>query len=114
MSVADGVFSPDQIDELRLRGWTAFGKRIHARIERNRQQRCQPRFDSKRYAVFVEHDSPVVDENGEKAEPVKALIVTAPNIRAARRKLTETFPGHIRRFLDWKLLPLYPTDDEAA
>lgn len=64
--------------------------------------------------MMVEHDTEVVDDNGEKADPVKALLVTAPNIRAARRKLTEQTHFHIRRFLTWKELPLYPADEEAV
>lgn len=101
------VFSKKQLKEMHRRGWTGMGKRIHASIERNRQHRH--RFlAGKRYAILIE-----VDVLGD-VDPVLALIVTAPNVRAARSKAIDNYPGHIQRFLAWKELPLYPIDDEAV
>lgn len=114
MSNIQPIFSEKQRTQLHQRGWTALGKRIHGRIERNRMRNRHPHFASQRYALFVEHDSAVVDENGDKAEPVVAVIVTATNIRAARSKAIQKFPAHIRRFLHWKHLPLYPINEEEV
>lgn len=114
MSKLQDDFSPEQVTQLHRMGLAAFGKRVHVRIQSSRERRGHPLFGAKRYVVFVEHDTPVVDENGEKGEPVLGVIVTAPNIRAARRKAKEKTPFHIRRFLHWKELPLHPIDVEEA
>ena len=114
MSNLHSVFSPEQVTQRHQMGLTCFGKRVHARIQFSSERRCHPLFGAKRYAIFVEHDTTVVDEKGEKGEPVLGIIVTAPNIRAARRKAIEKTPYHIRRFLHWKELPLYPIDEAAA
>lgn len=105
MSNLQAVFSPEQVTQLHQMGLTRFGKQVHARIQSSRERRCHPLFGTKRYVVFVEHDTPAVDEKGEKGEPVLGLVVTAPNIRAARRKAIEKTPFYIRRFLHWKELP---------
>jgi len=114
MSNMQAVFSPEHGTQLHQMGLTAFGKRVHARIQSSRERRYHPLFGTKRYVVFVEHDTPFVAENGEKGEPVLGVIVTAPKIRAAQRKAIEKTPFHIRRFLHWKELPLYPIAEEAA
>ena len=108
------LISSKQEMSLHQKGMTRFGKQVLAAVQKQVAELCHPLFDHKRYAVFIEHDTPVVDENGEKAQPVLALIVTAPNIGAARKRAVEKFPGHIRRFLHWKELPLYPIDDEKV
>ena len=35
MTQMNGVFTPEQVEHLHQQGMTAFGKRVHARIERN-------------------------------------------------------------------------------
>ena len=114
MLVSQPFISPKQIRQLCTMGWNRLGKKLLADAQQEVAQLCHPHFADKRYAIFIEHNSLVVDENGQPAEPVKALIVTAPNTRAARKEVVETFPGHIRRFLHWKELPLYPIDDEQV
>jgi len=94
--------------------FTRHAKIQQAEHEAQRELACHPRFGDSRYMLHVEHNCQVQTEDGEDAEPILAIIVTAPNIRAARRKATETFPGHIRRFLHWQPYPLYPTDAAVA
>ena len=114
MQVSQPIISPKQTRQLCTMGWNRLGKKLLADVQKEMVQLCHPHFADKRYAIFIEHQTAVVDANGDTAQPVLAMIVTAPNIRAARKAVVAQFPGHIRRFLDWKELPLYPTDEQDA
>ena len=93
---------------LDLAPYTRQAKLQQRRQDAQREQLCHPLFAGPRYAIMVE-----VDVFG-RIDPVLSVVLTAPNIRAARSKAIEHCPGHIRRFLDWKLLPLYPLDDKEV
>lgn len=68
--------------------FTRHGKAQQAHIEAQRATACHPRFGDSRYLLHIEHNCQLQTADGEDAEPILAIIVMAPNIRAARRKAT--------------------------